>query len=224
MRTLCISAILAGLLVASAGCPPKTEPDPNGPIVVPNGTSSDGTPKTAGPEDPPLTKIPPEVDVEMPEGATFPELMVGMWSAPRHNWMLELAPDGRIASAMIPLGQVAILPGERAVVPMIDSGQGIYEPGQWTVQYDPASEELTVVVTMRYVRVTVLNNVIIGKSRDAFVGQVSPDGQFWEVKWTGFPAYWASTDAGLTWKYLGVEDEYGSTQNVVFEKLVKQTP
>lgn len=85
-------------------------------------------------------------------------------------------------------------PGQVTVVPMKLGGKGVFEPGQWTVQYLQEQRELIVEITIDRLRVEFGESVLRGRTRDFFVGSVSGDGTSWWADRFSFPEYVADTN------------------------------
>ncbi len=199
MRTVRLLATMCVLMAFVGGCPPKDEGPDNGTVVDGNDAASMMTVVVEG-------------------GQPFPEELAGTWRADRDGWEFVIDPNGSLSSAVISMGRVRIQPGRTAVVRMVNDGQGRFEPGPWALVYDPASRLLTIHIEIKELRVEVASNLITGKSRDTFVGSITPDGNTWAVVWTAFPDYQASTDGGATAKPLNT-DEYGIEHQLVFDKV-----
>lgn len=69
------------------------------------------------------------------------------------------------------------------------SGEAVYIPGDWLVQYSPDDRELIVVAVMNYIRVDWLDGVFQGKTKYILIGNVSEDGQMWQTTVYSFPEY-----------------------------------
>jgi hypothetical protein len=154
-------------------------------------------------------------------GGAFPTSLAGRWQADRHGWEMVIEPDGRIASVVLSLGKVEVTGGAKTTVPTMGGGQGTFEPGKWTVYYEPAMKQLTVKITMNHVRVEMAGNVLEGKSTDTFSGPISgPDG-IWQAHWSAFTQYKVRTDQGDETD-LSTDPTYGETQALVFRKTPQE--
>ena len=168
------------------------------------GCQSSGT----GPQD--------NVQVIIAGGGAWPASLAGRWKSDQHGWELAFDPDGRIASAVLSLGRVQVMPGRRTTAPT-RGGQGIFEPGLWTVHYVPATSQLTVKIVMDHVRVEMDGNVLEGRSVDTFSGTISePDG-VWQTQWTAFTQYQVHTGQEGDVE-LSTDPTYGETQALTFQK------
>ena len=199
METLRLLAVMAAVAAACGGCEGNKKPPSSNGGLAQGGKASMMTVVVEG-------------------NQPFPQDMVGTWRADRNGWEFVFNPDGTISSAVISMGRVRMEPGKTAVVPMINDGQGTFEPGPWAVHCDAESRTLTVHIEIQRLRVEVVTSLVTGRSRDTFVGTVSPDGKTWDVVWTSFPDYVASTDGGQTSVPLGT-DEYGIEHQLIFEKV-----
>ena len=153
-------------------------------------------------------------------GGSFPASLAGRWKADRHGWELVFEPDGRIASAILSLGRVEVTPGAKTTVPTA-GGQGTFEPGTWTVFYEPATRELTVKLAMDHVRVEMAGNVLEGKSIDTFSGAISAADGVWQTQWSAFTQYKVRTAQGDETD-LSTDPTYGETQALTFRKTPQQ--
>jgi len=160
-----------------------------------------------------------EVIIDGDEG--FPEFLVGRWKADKNGWEFVFEEDGAISSAVITLGKVRMKPGQVTTVPMKKGGKGIYEPGEWLVQYTAAERELIVKISLKNFHLELGENVIEGNSIDVFAGQVSEDGDYWPVEWTTFPRYTAHTAEHPNFKFYDDPNE-SSTKSLVFEKVKEE--
>ena len=159
-----------------------------------------------------------DVKVVIEGGGPFPEALRGRWQADRDGWQLVFAADGRLSAAVISMGRVEVRPGARTTVPTRSGGQGVFDPGLWTVYYTPATQELTVNISMDYVRVEMGENTLEGKSTDIFAGKVAPAEGLWQAEWTTFTDYTARTPQGHSFK-LATDATYGESKLLTFRKV-----
>jgi hypothetical protein len=157
------------------------------------------------------------VAVMTEDGSPFPTSLAGRWKSDRHGWELVFEPDGRIASAVVSLGRVTIVPGQTTTRQTRESEQAVFTPGPWTVHYDPATNMLTVRIVMDYVRVPMGDNTLEGSSTDVFCGSLSPTMDTWQAQWTAFPRYTAHTSEGKSVD-LATDETDAQTQALVFVK------
>jgi len=161
------------------------------------------------------------VKVVIEGGGTFPEALTGRWRANRDGWQLVFERDGRLSAAVLSLGQVQVTPGQRTTVPTRSGGQGIFDPGLWTVHYTPATQELTVKISMEYLRIELGDNTLEGKSTDVFAGKVALAEGLWQAEWTTFTDYTAHTPQSPTVK-LATDSQYGEAKLLTFRKVQQQ--
>lgn len=158
------------------------------------------------------------VSVQIDGPGQIPPGIAGRWKADRDGWEFEFAPDGQIVSAVLSLGRVKIEPGKAVTVPTKGGGEGVFEPGDWTVHYVPANSELTVKIAMDHVRVEMGGNILEGATTDTFSGVVSPADGVWQVNWTTLSDYTVHTPEGLKLN-LATDQTYGETKPLTFEKV-----
>lgn len=157
-----------------------------------------------------------QVHIEGTEG--FAPQMVGTWRAPKEGWELVFEPNGRVSSAVITLGRIEVEPGKKKIIPLVDGGQGVVEPGLWKVEYITATGELSVEIAIDFFKVQRKDQIVEGSSRDIFVGPVSEDGQLWEAEWISFPEYIVSTSEHEKYRLPLDESDYAKGK-IVFEKI-----
>ena len=160
----------------------------------------------------------PAVEVTIDGGGAFPDFLVGRWKADHGGWDFVFEPDGTISSAVVSIGRVTIKPGRTTTVPMKLGGQGVFEPGRWTVQYSHAQRELIVEIVIDRFYVELGDNVLRGKTRDFFIGSVSEDGQLWPVERISFPEYIADTKKNPNRK-LPVDPQNSARESLLFLKV-----
>jgi hypothetical protein len=158
------------------------------------------------------------LSVQIEGQGQFPLAIAGRWKADRDGWEFEFAPDGRILSAVLSLGRVKIEPGKAVTVPTKGGGEGVFEPGDWTVHYVPGDGELTVKIGMDHVRVEMGGNTLEGAATDTFTGIISPADGVWQVNWTTLSDYTVHTPEGLKLN-LATDPTYGETKPLTFEKV-----
>ncbi|MBN2137730.1 MAG: hypothetical protein JW720_07980 [Sedimentisphaerales bacterium] len=187
-----IIVMLISVIVCSTGCRPNIAGDPKALKVV------------------------------VSEGGEFPDFLVGVWKCEQYGWEFNFEPDGTVSSVVISLGRVRIKPGEVTEVPMIKGGKGVFTPGEWSVYYTPATRELTANLSLNHLSIVVGDNLLEGKNRDVFLGQISEDGMTWDTVWTSFPDYIASTPENPDFK-MREDPNFGIQYNATFEKVPKPT-
>jgi len=158
------------------------------------------------------------VEVTIDGIGQFPEFLVGTWKAEDGDWEFVFEPDGKISSAIVSIGRVKLQPGKKTIVPMQMSGKGVYKPGLWSVQYSHDQRELVVEIAIDSFRVELGNDVIEGRTRDFFVGSVSPDGKSWWADRLSFPEYVVDTDKYHNYK-LPFDPKDNPRENILFRKV-----
>ncbi|AQT67066.1 hypothetical protein STSP2_00206 [Anaerohalosphaera lusitana] len=157
------------------------------------------------------------MNVILPEGAVFPEQMVGTWSNIDTGWEITFENDGEIPSAVLALGRFEIEPGQTKTYEMKKGKSSRLEAGEWTVQYDSDSEEVTVEIVIEDLHVEIGGGYLEGHLTEILAGVVSEDGQRWNVDWITMPQYVAYTTGNEEGMPL---QEPGETQvkQLVFKK------
>ncbi|MBL7187633.1 MAG: hypothetical protein ISS70_15025 [Phycisphaerae bacterium] len=166
---------------------------------------------------------PPAVEVVVDGDGQFPDFLVGTWKADSGGWEIVFEPNGAISSAVVSLG-VRMKPGEVSVVANKGGGEGVFEPGPWTVQYSQERRELIVEIVVAHFRTELRSqlgvNVVQGQRRDFFVGTVSGDGQLWWANRFSFPESVVDTknyrDHELT-----VDPNDNPPEGLLFQKIPK---
>lgn len=162
------------------------------------------------------------IEVIIDGNGEFPQFLVGTWKADKYGWEFVFEPDGTISSAVIALGRVRMKPGQKTTIPMKKGGKGVFEPGQWLVQYIPTDRELMVKISLKNFYTELGGGVLEGKSTDIFVGTISDDGKLWYVDWIGFPVYTAHTAKYPNFD-LSADPNYGVSKTLVFEKVTPES-
>lgn len=143
------------------------------------------------------TTNPPECSVEVVidggSGEGFPECLVGRWKVEKPPWEIVFQADGSISSIVHTIAQVKMQPCESTTV-KLRGGEGLYEPGQWYVQYDHDHRDLIVEIELANYKLEVSGASVSGRSKDLFVGKVSEDCTKWYAEWTADPKYIVNTD------------------------------
>jgi len=161
------------------------------------------------------------IDVQIEGHGEFPAALAGRWKADRDGWEFVFDSDGRIVSAVLSLGRVRITPGHKATLPTRGGGEGLFEPGPWTVHYLPDTDQLTLKIAMDHIRIEMAGTVLEGKTTDTFSGTISPADGVWQTQWTAFNNYTVRTPDGQT-KNLSTDQTYGETKALTFQKMPGQ--
>jgi hypothetical protein len=154
-------------------------------------------------------------------GGRFPASLAGRWKADRDGWEFVIKRNGRIASGVLSLGRVRITPGQTVTVPTRGGGEGVFEPGEWTVYYEPATRQLTVKIAMDHVRIEMGEAVLEGSTIDVLSGAVSLDDGVWQVQWSAFNTYTVS-GTNKPGTVLSTHPEYGETKALTFQKMLEE--
>ena len=162
----------------------------------------------------------PAVEVTIDGDGKFPDFLVGTWKADQGGWEFVFEPDGTISSAVVSIGRVTIKPGQTTRVPMKLGGEGVFEPGQWSVQYSHQQRELIVEIAIDHFYVELGDNVLRGRTRDFFVGSVSADGQVWPVERVTFPEYVVDTKEHPNHE-LEFDPNDSAHEDLLFQKVVE---
>jgi hypothetical protein len=168
-----------------------------------------------------MDSAPSGVSVVIEEHGTFPSALAGRWKADRDGWEFVFAPDGQIVSAVLSLGRVEITPGQPMTLPTRGGGEGVFEPGEWTVHYVPGTRQLTLNIILDHVRIDMAGTVLEGATTDTFSGAISPDDGVWQAHWTAFNRYTIQTP-GQPAKALSTDETYGETKALTFEKVGRE--
>lgn len=158
------------------------------------------------------------VDVYVDGDGQFPEYLVGRWKSDQGGWEIEFEQNGTISSAIISLGRVTIQPGRVTTVPMISGGEGVFVPGNWIVQCMQEQRQLIVEIVIDRFSTELGENIVYGKSRDFFVGQVSKDGTLWQAERYSYPEYFVDTDKYHNY-LLPVDPNENPRETLLFQKV-----
>ncbi len=122
-----------------------------------------------------------------PDIAVFPPELAGTWECNEQGLEIVLEPNGVVASAIIPFGELNMRPGEKIEIKRPEVGyRGVFQAGPYTVDYDLATRELTVDLSLEHYRAEMPGAIFEGNTRDIFIGKVSRDGTTWEAEWFSF--------------------------------------
>jgi len=154
-------------------------------------------------------------------GEDFPPSLAGRWVSDRAGWQIVFDARGGITSVVLGLGQVEIVPGVKATVPTRGGGEGTFEPGPWTVDYEAETSRLTVKIVMDHIHIEMGSHVLDGKSGDVFSGPISATDGLWQTQWTAFTDYQVRTPDGES-VTVATDPIYGETQPLTFRKSQPQ--
>ena len=157
------------------------------------------------------------VEVTIAGDGEFPDALAGKWKADKGGWEFVFESDGQISAAVISTGRVEIIPGKATRYPTRFGGKGVFEPGLWTVQYNPAGRELAITVVIDYFRQDLWpGQAMEGAITDIISGPISEDYDEWEADWFGF---------GRLTAYIPEPNEFYNTSEpefrdtLIFEKV-----
>ena len=176
--------------------------------ILPTGCHSPSTPRQSG------------LTVTIEGGGGFPSELAGTWKADRDGWEMVIEPDGRLSSVVISLGRVRIQPGKSETLATHGGGEGFFESGTWTVHYNPQTNDLTVKIVMRHVRIGMAEAVLEGTGTDVFTGPISAADGIWQAQWTNFGRYLLSMPDGSV-SELATDETYGETNALTFERIAR---
>lgn len=160
------------------------------------------------------------VEVIIEGDGEFPESLAGVWKADKGVWEFVFEPDGTLSSAVTSLGSVRMKPGEVTTVPLKMGGKGIFEPGDWFVQYSPDRRELVVEIFLKHFYTELGEGILEGKRTDIFIGTVSEDGREWSAEWFNFPEYIVHTQEHQNYK-LPYDANENPRDTLIFQKVTE---
>ena len=158
------------------------------------------------------------IDVIVDGDGQFPASLVGTWKANQGGWEIIFESDGKIASAVVSLGRVKMEPGRVTTVPMELGGKGTIKPGLWSVQYLKQQRQLIVEIEIESFRVELGENIIKGRTRDFFIGEVSKDGTYWWADRFSYPEYTVDTAKFPNYK-LPADPNENPKESLLFQKV-----
>ncbi len=113
----------------------------------------------------------------------LPPFLAGIWQADRGNWRFEIETNGTISNAIVFLNKTMMSPDKITTYPTKFGGTGIFEPGPWTLEYDPEGRMLEVQIVIKHFYQDMGDHAMEGDMTDLFRGPVSEDGQSWQAEW-----------------------------------------
>ena len=158
------------------------------------------------------------VDVIVDGDGQFPASLVGTWKANQGGWEIIFESDGKISSAVVSLGRTKMTPGRLTTVPMELGGKGTFKPGLWSVQYLQQQRQLIVEIEIESFRVELGENIIKGRTRDFFIGEVSKDGTYWWADRFSYPEYTVDTAKFPNYK-LPADPNENPKESLLFQKI-----
>jgi len=166
---------------------------------------------------------PDTAHVTVEGGGALPAALAGRWISRQDGWELDIEPDSRIASAVISLGRVRVVPGRTTTAPTRGETQAVFTPGPWMAYYVPGTRELTVKIVMDHVRIEMAGSILEGSSTDVFTGPVAPTNDTWQTQWTTFTRYTARTPDNVSHN-LSSDPLNGEIRPLVFDRVVTSLP
>lgn len=112
-----------------------------------------------------------------PDKKAFPEFLAGTWRGDRLGWVLVIEPDGSISSAVVAFGQTEMEPNTKLDVKGQGGGHGAYEAGDFTLEYDTQSREITVSLELIDIYMYMVKAELKGSIEYLISGTVSEDGK-----------------------------------------------
>ncbi len=124
----------------------------------------------------------------------FPDYIAGTWKSGRKTgWQLTFTKEGNIEKIVHTTGRVEMKPGEVTKVPMKMEGISVYEPGEWTLDYNAQTGELRVKIALDFFYAQIGPGTVEGSRVDIFTGKPAKDG-IWKAEWVSMPNYTATTE------------------------------
>ncbi len=165
--------------------------------------------------------------VIIPEGATFPKQMIGVWEDKTDGWIMRIEEDGRLSKLRHTIGRRNLVAGQRSEFPLVDDGKGFMQPGPWQVEYIAETDEIAIDTSLVSFEFDVPSQgVISGSARDTFIGKVPQPGEtVWKALWLSNPDFVATTTDKAYEDHklpMGPNDE--DRGEIVFEKVDLSKP
>jgi hypothetical protein len=110
--------------------------------------------------------------------AALPPGIAGTWRAEEAPWRIVLSPEGKVTSAVIPLGAFEIEPGQTTEIQGRKGEPGIFEAGNFEADYDPENRELSVSIKIKHIYLD-MNDILEGTCDYFIAGSFSEDGKVW---------------------------------------------
>lgn len=108
----------------------------------------------------------------------LPPDIAGTWRAEDAPWNIVLSPQGKVASAVIPLGGVEVEPGQTTEIYGQKGEPGIFECGDFEVYYDTENHELSVSIKIKHIYID-MGGILEGTCDYLIAGGFSEDGKIW---------------------------------------------
>jgi len=121
------------------------------------------------------------------KGGNFPDFLVGTWQMQDDKWELTFDSDGKISLIKHHFVTVPIVPAKGGAYEQgRDGAYSIYTMGPCIAQYDRASRELNVVITIDYFQVVLPVGKFEGKMTDSFRGRIYNGDTTWAAAWVSY--------------------------------------
>jgi hypothetical protein len=117
----------------------------------------------------------------------FPEFLVGTWKAETTKWQITLAPDANVVSYHSAGGMRMVMAEGSMFQRNPETDGSLYLSfGPCYADYDPATRELDVTITIEHFRAGSSSGALEGNAHYIFTGPVSEDGKKWDVTLLSF--------------------------------------
>ena len=107
--------------------------------------------------------------------------IAGTWKAENSPWQVTISDEGKVISAIHPLGEVVVKPNETTTIEMKDGSKSTYTGGDFTLIYEPEKKEMEVTLKVEKIHIRFLDNEIKGNSETTIVGFISGDFKRWNT-------------------------------------------
>lgn len=114
----------------------------------------------------------------------FPPNVAGTWQAEGSVWKIVLSKDGKVKSALVPMGEAEVRPNETTKFEMKDGKFSHITAGECIAEYKPVERELFVSIEQKEIYMSLPGDSLTGNSLDIFRGPVSEDGKTWNAEQT----------------------------------------
>jgi hypothetical protein len=114
----------------------------------------------------------------------FPPNVAGTWQADGSIWKIVLSKDGKVKSALVPMGEAEVRPNETTKFEMKDGKFSHITAGECIAEYKPVERELFVSIELKDIYISLPGDSLTGNSLDIFRGPVSEDGKTWNAEQT----------------------------------------
>ncbi len=119
----------------------------------------------------------------------FPPGVAGTWQADGSPWKIVLSKDGKVKSALVPMGEAEVSPNKTTKFEMKDGKMSHITAGECFAEYKPVERELFVSIQQKDIHIAMGNDALDGNSLDIIKGPVSEDGKTWNAEWINIINY-----------------------------------